>query len=261
MRNLNKMKIAAISIATVDGLPKANYLRAFRLVEIALMDSPDIVLLPEAFAAGYCGIDLARFAETRSSPSLRRFRDLSRAGHCMIVLGFLEKCARGIRNAVILFDQGHEIGIHYKRTLWPDDQRPYRDELSLITPGQDLEVFETRFGKCAVITCYENMVEENWSEAGPKVDFILSPYNCEDDPSRHNQEKSRRYHVPSVWANRTGTVWAGDRYLPNPGTAGVVDATGLLMAKSAPGVEEIVSTELLIEVPQDASFGSSGNKL
>jgi predicted amidohydrolase len=243
------MKIAAISIATVDGLPKSNYLRAMRLMEIALADSPDIVLLPEAFAAGYCGTDLAPFAETRSSAPLRRFRDLSKAGHCMVVLGFLEKSARGIRNAVILFDQGNDIGIHYKRTLWPDAQRPYRDEIALMVPGRDMEVFQTRLGTCAVITCYENMVEENWAEVGPKVDFILSPYNCEDDPSRHNLEKSKRYRVPSAWANRTGTVWAGDRYLPNPGTAGIVDSEGRLVAKSVPGVEEIVAAELFVVAP------------
>jgi predicted amidohydrolase len=78
-----RIKVAAISIATVDGLVEANYQRALRLTEIAIDSSPDIVLLPETFAAGYCGTDLAPYAETRESPWLKAFRELSRKGDCM----------------------------------------------------------------------------------------------------------------------------------------------------------------------------------
>ena len=212
-----------------------------------MADAPDIVLLPEAFAAGYCGNDLAPFAEARTSKALRRFRELSKAGHCMVVLGFLEKGKDGIRNAVVMYDEGAEVGAHYKRTLWPDAKRKYRDEVSLMVPGTELEVFGTRFGNCSIITCYENMVDGNWAEAGPQVDFVLSPYNCEDDPSRHNAEKSRQYGIPSAWANRTGTVWAGVGYRPNPGTAGIVDSRGEIVARSDPGVETIVVGAMSLE--------------
>jgi len=44
-----ELKVAAIAIATVDGLIDANYARAGRLVEIALADAPDIVPLPVAW--------------------------------------------------------------------------------------------------------------------------------------------------------------------------------------------------------------------
>ncbi len=243
-----KLTVAAITVATVDGLLDANYRRAERLVEIALAASPDLVLLPEAFAGGYCATDLRPFAERRDSRRLRRFRDLSRAGSCLIALGFLERARDGIRNAVVLFDQGAEIGVHHKRTLWPDAARPYRDEHALMVPGARADVFTTRFGRCAVFTCYENMVDGEWAEAAPFADFALSPYNCEDDPSRHNVAQSRRHGIPSVWANRTGTVFAGDGYRPNPGTAGLVDAGGQILARSEPGVETIVVGHLSLAV-------------
>lgn len=238
---VTEIRVAAIAVATLDGLLAANYRRAERLVEIALAGAPDLVLLPEAFAAGYCGGDLRPLAERRDSRHLRRFRAMSRAGNCLIALGFLERVDTGIRNAVVLFDQGEEIGVHYKRTLWADADRPYRDETTLMVPGPGIEVFDTRFGRCAVIICYENMVDGDWAEAAPHADFVLSPYNCEDDPSRHNLAQSGRHGIPSAWANRTGTVFAGDRYLPNPGTAGLVDAGGRLVARSEPGVEAIVT--------------------
>lgn len=171
---LGTTKVCAISLATVDGMLEANYLRAARLVEIALSDGPDIILLPEAFAAGYCGGDLARYAESRTDATLQRFRQLSQKGNCMVVLGFLEKCADGIRNSVVIYDQGEEVGVHCKRTLWPDANRKYRDEISLMVPGKEMEIFDTRLGQCSVVICYENMVEENWAEIGTQVDFVLS---------------------------------------------------------------------------------------
>jgi len=242
-----EVRVAAIAVATVDGLPGANYLRAARLVEIALSGAPDIILLPEAFAAGYCSCDLTPFAEASTSASLERFRQLSAQGSCMIVLGFLEKIRDGIRNAVVLYDRGRKLGMHRKRTLWPDAQRRYRDETTLMLPGTGMEIFATRFGKCSVVICYENMVEENWAEVGPHVDFILSPYNCQGDPAHNNVEKSRQYAIPSAWADRTGTVWAGDHYMPNLGTAGIVDATGNVVAQSTPGVETIVTGAFSLE--------------
>jgi hypothetical protein len=71
--------------------------------------------------------------------------------------------------------------------------------------------------------------------------LFRSPYNCQDDPSRHNIDGSRRLGIPSIWADRTGTYFRSQgRYAPNPGTAGLVDAAGKVLGKSRAGVEDIV---------------------
>ena len=73
-----KVKIAAIALATVDGMLENNYARGLRMAEISLQYQPDIILLPEAFAAGYCGRALAEFAEeVATSEHLAKFRRLS----------------------------------------------------------------------------------------------------------------------------------------------------------------------------------------
>ena len=52
---------------------------------------------------------------------------------------------------------------------------------------------------------------------------------------------SKKFKLPSVWADRTGTVYEGDHFIPNLGTAGVTDADGNVVAASTrPGAEEIV---------------------
>lgn len=245
------IRIAAIAVATVDGMVAENYARALRLGEIALSSKPGIILFPEAFAAGYCGTDLRPYAEALDSDYQRRFMDLSRQGDCLVAVGFIEKVSAGVRNTVALYDRGACLGTHSKRSLWVDKKRPYRDEPALMEPGPALEVFPTRFGRTAVVICYENMLAANWDEVAGKVDFVLSPYNCEGDPSHNNIREAKRLGIPSAWADRTGTVYTGPNgWAPNPGTAGLVDASGTVLAKSEPGVETIVVGELPLAGPQ-----------
>lgn len=240
--------IAAIAVATVEGMVEENYRRAIRLAEISLDGKPDIILLPETFAAGYCADDLRPYGESREdSPYLREFQRISREGDCLVAVGYLETVAGGVKNAVALYDRGVFIGQHAKSSLWPDDERPYRDERVLLVPGNGVEVFDTRFGRLAVLICYENMIAANWDGIAGRVDFVLSPYNCQGDPSHNNLREAARLGIPSAWADRTGTVYLGhDGWRPNPGTAGLVDARGELIAKSNPGVEAIVTGVLRV---------------
>ena len=249
-KDVAKIKIAAIALATVDGMMEANYARALRMAEISLKHKPDIILLPEAFAAGYCGKALADYAEdVEKSEYLAKFRRLSAEARCTIVLGYLEKVEgdRRVRNAVVIYDRGEAIGRHYKHNLWVDARRPYRDEPSLMIPGKEIEVFHTRLGRLGVLICYENMFPANWDALQGKVDFVLSPYNCQGDPARHNITNAKRLAIPSAWADRTGTVYCGDGYMTNPGTAGIVDASGKVIAHSQVGAEVIVVGEIQIK--------------
>ena len=227
---------------------ESNYARALRMAEISLQYQPDIILLPEAFAGGYCGRPLTKSAEdVTKSEHLAQFRRLSARAHCMIVLGYLEKVegSRRVRNAVAIYDGGQLIVRHYKHNLWPDSRRPYRDEPSLMIAGKEIEIFPTRLGRFAVLICYENSFAANWDALRGKVDFVLSPYNCQGDSSHNNIANAKRLAIPSAWADRTGTVYCGDgRYMMNAGTAGLVDAHGKTITHSRAGTERIVVGEL-----------------
>ena len=219
---------------------ESNYAREVRMAEISLRYKPDIILLPEAFAAGYNGRPLADYAEEEAkSEYLARFRRLSARAHCMIVLGYLEKVEgdRRVRNAVAIYDGGRLVGRHYKHNMWPDAKRPYRDEPALMVAGKQIEIFNTRLGRFAVLICYENSFAANWDALRGKVDFVLSPYNCQGDSSHDNVSNARRLGIPSAWADRTGTVYCGDgRYMMNRGTAGLVEPTArsLSIARRVP---------------------------
>ncbi len=251
-----KVKIAAISVATVDGMFDANYERAVRLVEISLMDKPDIIILPEAFAGGYCGKPLSAFGEdSETSPHLAKFRKLSADGKCILVVCYLEKVPGDtrVRNVAAIYDSGKLLGRHYKHSLWVDHDRPYRDEPSQMIPGGPIEVYRTRFGRFAVLICYENMVPANVDALRGKVDYILSPYNSEHDLSDINIDSAKRTGIPSAWVDRTGTVFCGSAgYTTNLGTGGIVDAAGHVVARSREGAEEISVGSLVIRSMQDS---------
>lgn len=233
-------RVLALAVASVDGRPELNYNRAIELLDesVARVGSapPDIAVLPEAFAAGYCQNDLTEFDETLAeSTFLQKLLELSRRYQCMMVIGFLEKAEGALFNSAAILDCGQVIGIHRKSTLWPDNVRPYRDERRLLSSGPGVDVFETRLGRVGVMICYENMVPETWKALASRVDFVLNPYNCEDEPVEHNMSGSRSIGVPSAWANRTGWVYCGQSELVlNPGTAGITDAQGNVTVKSAP---------------------------
>lgn len=235
-----RVQIAALALATLDGQVDANYRRAIAMARIAAADRPDIILLPEAFASGYCANDLTPFAETSASPHQREMTALSHELDCMIVYGWIEASDRCVRNVVTVADRGRVWATRAKSNLWPDDRRPWRDERVLMKPGDRIAVVQTRFGRIAAMICYENMLPENWDTLVGRADLVLSLYNCEDDPSRHNVQAAARTGLPSAWANRTGTVFLGEnRYGPNPGTAGLVTSDGEVVAISSPGVEHI----------------------
>ena len=140
-----------------------------------------------------------------------------------------------MRNVAAIYDRGKLIGRHYKHSLWVDRDRPYRDEPSQMIPGGPIEVYKTRLGRFAVLICFENMVPANLDALRGKVDYVLSPYNSEQDLSDVNIGIARRLGIPSAWVDRTGTVYCGGDYMTNLGTAGMVDASGRIITRSRDG--------------------------
>ena len=119
--------------------------------------------------------------------------------------------------------------------------------------GKEIEVFQTRLGCFAVLICYENSIAANWDSLRGKVDYVLSPYNCEGDQSEHNIRNAKRLAIPSAWADRTGTVYCGNDYMMNRGTAGIVDASGSVVAHSQVGAEVIAVGEIQINANRPAA--------
>ncbi|MBI2843205.1 MAG: carbon-nitrogen hydrolase family protein [Armatimonadetes bacterium] len=212
--NKRSVRVACLPIRSVSGNLELNYRRAERVIEQIFEKKikPDIIILPEIFGSGYYpSTDLRPYAEDRDSKYLQRLRGLSKKGDCMIIVGFLLKVENGIKNSAVIYDRGVELGIHSKSSLFVSKTDPRSDEVTLLVPGDGIEVWDTRFGKFAVLLCYENIApEDNWSKVASRVDYILSLYDHGGDPVDINIGKSKQHGKPSAWTNATGTAGGTD---------------------------------------------------
>ena len=127
---------------------ETNKSKALSLVKRAIQVGAKIVVLPEAcntglIAENYSGVGTA---EEELDTILR----LSERKNILIVAGVVERENDRLYNSVCLIYRGEIVG-KYRKVL----PFPLTDEREHFTPGKDIGIFETPFGKIGVQVCYE----------------------------------------------------------------------------------------------------------
>ena len=177
------MKVLSIQMQSTTGQVAANYERAFSLLELsARLYRPEVILLPEAFAAYMAGPDMRQFGEDVPGPNADRFCQYSQRYQAMIMFGLIRKNPRGdgIYNSVVIVDKGQILGIydktHLTMNLRPED-RALKNEQEIFLPGDRLGLFDTRFGRIGVLICHDGDYPEVWrclALEGARAVFHLS---------------------------------------------------------------------------------------
>ncbi len=121
----------------------------------------DLICLPELFYGLIGSAFKKEYAETAD-----RFREIFspiviEANSYFVAGSFAEKSDNGkIYNTSIVFDRrGNEIGSYRKINLFDSLDRRESD---VIHPGDSIFAFDTEFGKCGVIICYDLRFPELW---------------------------------------------------------------------------------------------------
>jgi predicted amidohydrolase len=159
------MRVLAIQLHTTAGEVAANYDRAYRLLEQgAELYRPDVIMLPEAFAAYAAAADMRPYGEDVPGPTAQRFCDYSRHYDAMILYGLVRRdpLGRGLFNSVVVVDRGELIGIYDKTHLVMGDRPAELDERAIFVQGDRLGVFDTRFGRIGVLVCHDGVYPEIW---------------------------------------------------------------------------------------------------
>lgn len=236
------MKIASIQLELNDSRTKEETVRYAR----AMMDrcaGCDLLLLPELWNIGFASYDkYHEHSEPLDGYTASAIAEKAKELGAYVHAGsFVEKRDGNLYNTSILFDRsGNRIGVYRKIHLFTFQSR----EAELLTPGAELCVVDTEFGKMGLSTCYDLRFPEFFRKmTDDGAMFMLVPA-CWPYPRNEawdvlNQARALENTCYLISCNAAGTQ-AGSLYL---GHSKIVDPWGTVVAGTS-FREAIVTAEI-----------------
>ena len=151
-----KVRLAAVHFQPRGGTTPMEKCESFApFIAEAARQKADLVVLPETLTYYGLGKSYVEAAEPIPGPSSRYFGELAKKHNLYIVAGLLERDRHLVYNvAVMLGPDGGIVGKYRKVAL------PRGEIAGGISPGSEYPVFETRFGKVAMMVCYDGFFPE-----------------------------------------------------------------------------------------------------
>ncbi len=169
------MRLACVQTNVVFNDPEANLRNALVHLEALAAGHVELVVFPEAYLTGYCVSTreaACAIALDPHSPVLDALQEAADRLGVHIVVGYAEALAEGISNTASLFAP-NEPRRFYRKTHLP--------ELGLdhfVTPGTELEVFDTALGKIGILICFDLRAPEGARVLALKgAELIVLPTN------------------------------------------------------------------------------------
>lgn len=171
---MSKVRTAALQLNFVEGEDREG--RVDRVL-MSLRETPasDLLVLPELWDVGYFAFDRypidARSLEEGPLPALQ---EVARNKRCVIVAGsVLERNGELLHNTVVVVGRdGRLLGLYRKKHLFGYGSK----ESELLTPGNEVVVCETDFGRIGLATCFDLRFPDQFAEMRRKgVDLFVVP--------------------------------------------------------------------------------------
>jgi predicted amidohydrolase len=174
--------VAVPQVPVTDLDPAANLARVEDRLS-GLPDRVDVACFPEYALTGFVADDRLRdVALAPDGSPLDRLADAATAADTAVLAGYVERRPDGggdggdgdraretLHNAAVYVRPDGERVTYRKRHLWGGER-------DLLTPGTEQCVFESPFGRTAVLTCYDlNFVAESAALTDQRVDCLLVP--------------------------------------------------------------------------------------
>jgi len=119
-------------------------------------EKADLYVFGELFLSGYrCRDELRDLAEPIDGNAISEMKKVAKENDSYIIFGmpFKDKKAKGlIKNAAVLIHPNGRVDVYKKwflPTFGPFEEKIFFDE------GEELNVFETKFGKIGILICYD----------------------------------------------------------------------------------------------------------
>ena len=194
-----KVRLAAVHFFPRGGKTPADNCRMFApLIEDAARQKADLVVLGECLTVVRNGYKADTGAEPIPGPSTEYFGQLAKKHDLYIVAGLCERAGHLVYNtSVLIGPDGHLVGKYRKVTL-------PRDEIAGgVAPGHEYPVFQTRFGKVAMMICYDGFFPEvarQLSNRGAEV-IAWPVWGCNPDLAKARAVENHVYLVSSTYTD------------------------------------------------------------
>lgn len=170
------INIAVVQTAIQHLTPAENLEKAEQFIAEAASQQAQLIVFPEDFITGPLSGNKA-FADYEGH-YVQHFQQLA-ANYCLdIVPGtIIEGTNIGLYNTAYYIDsKGEVLGRYQKVNLW-------LPERSYITPGKDIPVFNTQYGRAGLIICWDLMFPEAFrAMLKQQVEIVICPsYWCFED--------------------------------------------------------------------------------
>ena len=153
---INKPSPRKVNLATVLYRPRNsksiqdNLEQFVSLVDEAGKQKADIICLPEAITLVGTNHNYISAAESIPGSSTRFLGEAAKKHNMYIVAGLLEKEGDVVYNTAVLINRQGELAGKYRKVSLP------REEIEGgITPGKELPVFDTDFGRIGIMICWD----------------------------------------------------------------------------------------------------------
>ncbi len=198
-------KAAICQILCLDGDRRGNFVRIENTIRDAKDAGTEIACLPETAILGWVNPDAHKRAFPIPGEDSDRLCKLAQDYNLLLCAGLAEKEGRRLFDSAILIDnKGNILLKHRKMNLLTELMSPP------YTPGKNLDVIETGFGKVGLLICadtHESKILKRM--AALKPDILLIPYGyaaAEDEWPGHGKELEK---VVVNTAKKTGAFVIG----------------------------------------------------
>ncbi|MFA5331237.1 MAG: agmatine deiminase family protein [Methanoregula sp.] len=175
-----------------------NLKKALGRVESAAKNGAQIICLPELFRIRYfpqqIGTDAARFAESIPGESTEAFTRIARQYSVVIIVPVFERSPAGrFYNSAVVIDADGSLHAPYHKIHIPQDPKFFEKEY--FYPGEQYAVHTTRYGRLAVLICYDQWFPEAARcVALEGADLIIYPTaignSCTDPPGEGDWQEA-----------------------------------------------------------------------
>lgn len=172
------------------GTPGQNIAVVQELLKTYEGPAADFLMLPEIFTCPYDNKCFPEFAEKDGGETYQFLSELARERHTYVIGGSIPELDGGkIFNTSYVFDRsGALIGKHRKVHLFDIDVKggQYFKESDVLSPGIEMTVFDTEYGKMGVCICFDIRFPDlfiQMRDAGVKMVFVPAAFNMTTGPA------------------------------------------------------------------------------